>query len=101
MSAIRSPAGRIDLTEAATGQSGYFLLSSAYSERTKHTYLKAVKRFTDWIVESGQSVPSEVEVIDRLLCDYMHHLYVSGKGKADATATLYGIWALYALWQLM
>ena len=58
---------------------------------TRHRYEKAVDNFLLFLKNNNLSLPSERDLLDPLVCDYLEHLWSSGAGRALASDTVAGL----------
>ena len=67
-----------------------FLVEAAFAPATTKKYTECVTLFLIWCKERRLD-PSETADLDSFLTDYIHYLFDSGGGKADARCAYYGI----------
>ena len=75
---------------AGIGRNSHVLLFGGYNAATQAKYLKSVTNFAYWCEVRGV-IPSSISHLDSLLAMYMVDLWYEGKGKAEASCTLYGL----------
>ena len=67
-----------------------FLLRASLAPATIARYTKASSGFYDYLIRMC-IVPSTYAHVDELFTGYLHHLYNSGAGKAEAVAAFFGL----------
>ena len=68
----------------------YFLVESAYAKSTMVRYEKAARDFLEWIINNNYDAFSSDDM-DALLVEYLHDLYMAGRGKQTANNTVFGL----------
>jgi len=68
----------------------YYMLEESKSENTRKKYNKAVRDFLKWCVDQGE-VFEDMDELDEVLTDYIHHIYESDEGRGKANNTYYGL----------
>jgi len=69
-----------------------YMLAMAYAPSTRKKYESGVRSFLEWCVRMGEA-PDDADELDEVLTDYIHHIYESGGGRAQANSTYYGLLA--------
>jgi integrase len=88
------PPTRIASSTAVTGtvvkQRRRYLLQYSVLPSTQQRYNRSVDAFLEWVNDEGEDA-FNVDELDELLLDYIHHLYEDGRGRTVASTTIYGI----------
>lgn len=58
---------------------------------TRKRYTQATDAFLQFIRAEGRALPTDKTLMDPLVCDYLEHLWSSGKGRGQACDTLAGL----------
>ncbi len=69
-----------------------FLVTAAFAPATQKKYGTAVDEFLTWLLSHGLD-SDDPSVIDEILTDYLHDLYLDGGGKGKAQDTIFGLMA--------
>lgn len=68
----------------------HILLLGGYNESTQAKYRKAATRFSLWC-QALSIIPTSMRQLDYHLSNYMVDIWLEGKGKSEASCTLYGL----------
>ena len=67
------------------------LRSLTVQPATKIRYTKAVQQFLIFLNSEGLQLPTKRQALDLLVCEYLEHLWITGKGRGLACDTLAGL----------
>jgi integrase len=70
--------------------SNRFLIDAAYAPSTLKKYKTAVIDFLKWSFNNKEN-PADMEELDDVLTEYLHHLYLTHGGKGKAHDTYFGL----------
>src|SRR5688500_18199077 len=87
-------AHRMHVQPSSSFLSQFPLLLAPYQDTTVKNYTASVKSFILWCRELHLRANS-IDSLDILVAKYIHHLWITGKGKTEATKVLYGIFMYY------